>query len=246
MFASLKELPCPPLSHAPVLVSVIVPALNEAGYIERTIASVEKQAGPTEVIVVDGGSTDATAARAAARGARVVAAPKGRARQMNAGAARARGDVLLFLHADTTLPDGALAAVRHALSTGKEMDASVRAGTFCLRFDRDGWLLRLYALATRLVRWRRFCYGDRGLFVRRAAFEAVGGFPDWPIFEDLELADRLHQHGAFCYLPLAVTTAARRFERTGPLRQQLQNLALWAHYLLGTDPEAVASRYRYD
>ncbi|PSQ77577.1 MAG: glycosyl transferase [Bacteroidetes bacterium QH_8_67_23] len=234
----------PPLSHAPVLVSVIVPALNEAGYIERTIASVEKQAGPTEVIVVDGGSTDATAARAAARGARVVAASQGRARQMNAGAARARGDVLLFLHADTTLPESALAAVRRTLFDGGNGTA-VQAGTFRLRFDRNGWLLRLYAFATRL-RWRRFCYGDRGLFVRRAAFEAVGGFPDWPIFEDLELADRLHQHGAFRYLPLAVTTAARRFERTGPLRQQLQNLALWAHYLLGTDPEAVASRYRYD
>jgi rSAM/selenodomain-associated transferase 2 len=227
-----------------VLVSVIVPALDEAGYIERTIASVEKQAGPTEVIVVDGGSADATAARAAARGARVVAASQGRARQMNAGAARARGDVLLFLHADTTLPESALAAVRRTLFDGGDGTA-VQAGTFRLRFDRNGWLLRLYAFATRL-RWRRFCYGDRGLFVRRAAFEAVGGFPDWPIFEDLELADRLHQHGAFRYLPLAVTTAARRFERTGPLRQQLQNLALWAHYLLGTDPEAVASRYRYD
>jgi rSAM/selenodomain-associated transferase 2 len=227
-----------------VLVSVIVPALDEAGYIERTIASVEKQVGPTEVIVVDGGSADATAARAAARGARVVAASQGRARQMNAGAARARGDVLLFLHADTTLPESALAAVRRTLFDGGDGTA-VQAGTFRLRFDRNGWLLRLYAFATRL-RWRRFCYGDRGLFVRRAAFEAVGGFPDWPIFEDLELADRLHQHGAFRYLPLAVTTAARRFERTGPLRQQLQNLALWAHYLLGTDPEAVASRYRYD
>jgi GT2 family glycosyltransferase len=163
---------------------------------------------------------------------------------MNAGAARARGDVLLFLHADTTLPESALAAVRRTLFDGGDGTA-VQAGTFRLRFDRNGWLLRLYAFATRL-RWRRFCYGDRGLFVRRAAFEAVGGFPDWPIFEDLELADRLHQHGAFRYLPLAVTTAARRFERTGPLRQQLQNLALWAHYLLGTDPEAVASRYRYD
>jgi rSAM/selenodomain-associated transferase 2 len=230
-----------------VLVSVIVPALNEAGYIERTIASVEKQAGPTEVIVVDGGSTDATAARAAARGARVVAASQGRARQMNAGAARARGDVLLFLHADTTLPESALAAVRRTLFDGGDGTA-VQAGTFRLRFDRNGWLLRLYAFATRL-RWRRFCYGDRGLFVRRAAFEAVGGYPDWPIFEDLELADRLHRRsgpGGFRYLPLAVTTAARRFERAGPLRQQFQNLTLWTHYLLGTDPEAVAHCYRYD
>ena len=234
----------------PRTVSIVVPALNEAGYVERTIRSGQRQEGPLEVVVADGGSTDATPARAAAEGARVIAAPKGRARQMNAGAARARGDVLLFLHADTTLPDGALAAVRHALSTGEETDASVRAGTFCLRFDRDGWLLRIYALATRLVRWRRFCYGDRGLFVRHDVFEQIGGYPDWPIFEDLELAGRLHhftdENGGFRYLPMAVTTAARRFEREGPLRRQLQNLVLWTRYLLGVDPEAVAHRYRYD
>ncbi|PSR00409.1 MAG: glycosyl transferase family 2 [Bacteroidetes bacterium QS_9_68_14] len=171
-----------------------------------------------------------------------MAAPPGRARQMNAGAARARGDALLFLHADTTLPEGALAAVRRALAGGAQ------AGIFRLRFDRETPLLHFYAWATRL-RWRRFCYGDRGLFVRHGAFEAVGGYPDWPIFEDLELADRLHERfgpDRFRYLPLAVTTAARRFERAGPLRQQFQNLRLWTRYLLGTDPEAVAHRYCYD
>lgn len=227
----------------PRTVSVIVPALNEAGYVGRTLRSVHEQEGPREVIVADGGSTDATPALAAAEGARVIAAPRGRARQMNAGAARARGDVLLFLHADTTLPEGALAAIRRAL-----VEPGVQAGTFRLRFDREGPLLRFYAWATRL-RWRRFCYGDRGLFVRRDVFEKIGGYPDWPIFEDLELADRLHQHAGregFRYLPGAVTTAARRFEREGPLRQQLQNFALWARYLLGADPEAVAPRYRYD
>ena len=228
----------------PRTVSIVVPALNEAGYVERTIRSGQRQEGPLEVVVADGGSTDATPARAAAEGARVIAAPKGRARQMNAGAARARGDVLLFLHADTTLPEGALAAVRGALA-----EPGVRAGTFRLRFDREGPLLRFYAWATRL-RWRRFCYGDRGLFVRHDVFEQIGGYPDWPIFEDLELAGRLHhftdENGGFRYLPMAVTTAARRFEREGPLRQQLQNLVLWTRYLLGVDPEAVAHRYRYD
>lgn len=226
-------------------VSAILPMLNEADYIEQTLQSVQAQDGPTEVIAVDGGSTDDTPARAASTGARVIAAPKGRARQMNAGAARASGEVLLFLHADTTLPEGALGAVRQTLA-----NPAAEAGTFRLRFDRQGTLFSLYAFATRL-RWRRLCYGDRGLFVRRSVFEALGGYPDWPIFEDLELADRLHrQQGDFCYLSETVTTAARRFTRVGPLRQQLRNAKLWTRYLCSTDPattaQQVAPRYRYD
>ena len=224
----------------PPTVSVVIPTLNEAKYVEHTLASVEIQSGPKEVIVVDGGSTDDTPECAARQGARVITARQGRARQMNAGAARARGDVLLFLHADTTLPPDALASVWQALS-----DPRVQAGTFRLRFDRDHWLLRFYALATHL-RWRRFCYGDRGLFVRRTAFETLGGYPDWPLFEDLELADRLHRYGSFRYLPLTVTTAARRFVREGPLRQQVRNFVLWTHYLCGGRPEAAAPYYRYD
>lgn len=234
-----KNTPASPHPRTPARISVVIPALNEAGYIGRTLCSVEKQRGPKEAVVVDGGSTDGTPARAAAAGARVIAAARGRADQMNAGAARTHGSVLLFLHADTTLPEGALAAVRRALS-----DRQTDAGTFRLRFNRQTPLLRLYGLATR-IRWRRFCYGDRGLFVRRRVFEAVGGYPDWPIFEDLELAGRLHRGGRFRYLPLEVTTAARRFERNGPLRQQLHNFLLWSRYLLGADPQAAACRYRY-
>lgn len=222
-----------------MLVSVIIPTLNEAAYIEATLDALHRQDGPLEVIVVDGGSTDGTAALAASY-VTVLHTPQSRARQMNAGAKHATGDALLFLHADTRLPPNGTALIRRTLArSGSE------AGIFRLSFDRDAPLLRFYALCTHLP-WVRLCFGDRGLFVRRETFEAVGGFPDWPVFEDLELAARLHQRGGFTYLSEAVTTSARRFERYGMARQQLRNLRLWLHYCLGTPPEHVAHLYAYD
>lgn len=226
----------PPPAH---LISVVIPTLNEARRIEATLEAVAAQAGPAEVLVADGGSTDETAARAEGR-ARVLTAPPGRAVQMNAGAAQARGDVLLFLHADTLLPPDGLEAIRRALA-----DPHVQAGTFRLRFDRETPLLRFYSLCTRLP-FPHFCFGDRGLFVRRAAFEAVGGFPPLPIFEDLEMVRRLVRRGGFRYLEPAVITAARRYEAHGPLRQQLRNAGLWLRYLAGTDPRRLAPLYTYD
>ena len=219
-------------------VSVIIPALNEAAYIEATLASVEAQAGPREVIVVDGGSTDATPTLAA-RHATVHRSPPSRAGQMNHGAARASGEVLLFLHADTQLPPGTLDHIRACLRP-----ADAEAGTFRLRFDRETPLLRFYSFCTRLP-LPRLCFGDRGLFVRRRVFEALGGYPEVPLFEDLELVRYLHRRGGFRFLPQAVTTAARRFHDAGPLRQQLRNAYLWGHYLLGTDPRQLAHLYRY-
>ncbi len=224
----------------PETISVIIPTLNEAACIERTLLSVQLQEEPAEIIVVDGGSTDGTPEYAALH-ATVLEARRGRASQMNAGAAHATGHVLLFLHADTYLPPDALTAVRRTLA-----DPRAEAGTFRLAFDRQTPLLRLYELAARLP-WVRLCFGDRGLFVRRAAFEAAGGYPRrWPIFEDLELAARLDARGGFRFLPQAVTTSARRFCRHGALRQQLRNLRLWLHYMAGTPPRHVAHRYRYD
>jgi hypothetical protein len=158
---------------------------------------------------------------------------------MNAGAAVARGDVLLFLHADTTLGSEAFSAMERALRRG------ARAGTFQLRFSPSTPILKLYAACTRLP-WPRLFFGDRGLFVTRSAFEAVGGYPDWPIFEDLELVDRLHRHTGVHLLPTAVTTSSRRFQAQGALRQQLLNGWLWLRYLTGTPPRQLADLYRYD
>jgi rSAM/selenodomain-associated transferase 2 len=219
--------------------SVIIPALNEADVIEATIDRVREQA-PHEILVVDGGSTDATRAAAEEAGATVLDAPRGRARQMNRGATVASGDAFLFLHADTLLPPNGLSLIHQTLSA-----SGVEAGTFRLSFDDPTPLLRLYAWCTRWP-WIRICFGDRGLFVRRSAFEAVGGYPDWPLFEDLELAARLQNRGEFRFLSASVTTSARRFHKHGALRQQLRNLYLWTHYIRGTEPERVAHLYEYE
>ena len=219
--------------------SVVIPTLNEAEQIKRTLASVAAQAHPCEIIVADGGSTDATQKRAAGR-AVVIQSGAGRARQMNAGAAQATGDVLLFLHADTHLPPDASQAIAAALA-----DPAAEAGLFRLAFDQDTPLLRFYSFCTR-VPSPRLGFGDRGLFVRRSTFEDVGGFPPIPIFEDLEMVWRLYRRGGLRFLPQRVVTSARRFARHGALRQQLRNLYLWLHYLAGTDPERVAQLYRYD
>ena len=220
-------------------VSVIIPTLNEAALIEGTLANVSAQPGPLEILVVDGGSSDGTCERARSH-ATVLTAPQERALQMNRGAEAATGRALLFLHADTRLPPHGLQAVRNALS-----DPAVDAGIFRLAFDRYTPLLYLYSFCTRLP-WIRLCFGDRGLFARQAAFKAMGGFPEVPLFEDLEMARRLHERGGFRFLPHHVTTAARRFHKNGPLRQQMRNLRLWLHYLAGTDPHRLTHLYPYD
>ena len=219
-----------------VRISVIVPALNEARCIERCLASVRAQRLPAEVVVVDGGSTDATAALAAPQ-ARVLRGPRGRAVQMNAGARACTGDALLFLHADSALHPHALPALAHALR-----DPGVAGGTFTLRFDRDSPALRLYAACTRLP-GRLFHYGDQGIFVRRAVFERLGGFRALPLMEDVDLLDRLRAHGRVALLPYPVTTSARRFARHGPVRQQLRNVALVGLFLMGVSAERLAGWY---
>ncbi len=220
-------------------ISVIIPTLNESVELPRTLRTVYQQRDPYEVLVVDGGSTDTTRAIASAK-ARLLSASRGRARQMNAGAATASGDVFLFLHADTLLPRDAFDAIRVAVRT-----LSAEAGAFRLQFDRSSPLLDFYAWCTR---WPlpHICFGDRGLFVTRAAFEAIGGFPEQPIFEDLAVVRRLYRRGNFRFLRQAVTTSARRFSAAGTLRQQLLNAFLWSRYMMGTPPDDLAPYYRYD
>lgn len=218
-------------------ISIIIPTLNEASVLDRTLRCLLRQEKPFETIVVDGGSRDDTTARAQSWGATVYEAPTGRASQMNWGAERASGDVFLFLHADTLLPPEGLSTIREALE-----EPGTTSGTFRLQFDHPTPLLRFYGWCTRWP-WIRLCFGDRGQFAHRSAFEAVGGFPDWPVFEDLEFAARLSEYGGFRFLDTAVMTSSRRFHRHGPVRQQLLNLYLWTHYMLGTDPERVAHLY---
>jgi rSAM/selenodomain-associated transferase 2 len=214
--------------------SVIVPALDEAARIGACLRSIRAQGGGVEVLVADGGSTDGTAA-IAARQARVVTGARGRGAQMNAGARRSTGDVLLFLHADTVLHPGALAALRDALA-----DARVVGGTFTLRFDHPHPLLRFYGWCTRLP-WLR--YGDQGIFVRRAVFEWLGGFRELPLLEDVDLLKRLRRAGRVAVVDRPVTTSARRFLERGIVRQQLLNGAILAAHAAGVSPERLARWY---
>lgn len=219
-------------------VSIIIPALNEAQCIPDTLASIEKQDTPYEIIVVDGGSEDNTVA-VSAPFATVVSSKRGRANQMNAGAQIAKGDILLFLHADTKIPPNALLHIRESLESGTK-----EAGIFRLRFDQNSALLRFYSYCTR-YKQPRLCFGDRALFVKRTVFNELQGFKPIPIFEDLDLAIRLSKRGRFLYLNEYVTTAARRFEQKGPLKQQLLNTFLWLRYTFGTSPFKLAKYYKY-
>lgn len=221
-----------------MLISIIIPTLNEAAIIERTLLDLRKQASPFEVIVVDGGSDDETVLLAKPH-AQVITSERGRANQMNAGAGAARGEVLLFLHADTLLPENALPDIRNALSS------NMRAGTFRLQFDDSSPLLRFYSFFTRF-KSKHLCFGDRGLFVDAELFRQTGAFAPIPVFEDLEITRRLVQHTRFAFLPTYVTTAARRFKKHGALRQQLLNTFLWTRYMLGAAPQDMASFYTYD
>lgn len=219
-------------------ISVIIPTLDEEQWIEKSLRSVTRQPGGTEIIVADGGSQDMT--RAIARPhARVIEAPRGRAVQMNAGAEYAGGDILLFLHADTRLPEGAFSVIRDKLSS-----PGVEAGTFQLTFDRSSPLLQFYSVCTR-IQTPVLCFGDRGLFVRRNSFNDVGRYPIMPIFEDLELSRRLYDRGGFVFADPAVTTASRRFNRNGLLYQQLKNLLLWSFYMVGGSPHRMTDYYTY-
>ena len=195
--------------------SVVIPALDEAPNLARLLPDLARVCPGAEVIVVDGGSRDETAAVVAGRaGVRLVESARGRARQMNAGARAAGGDVLLFLHADTWLPDGAAAAIARAVAT-----LGVVGGRFDVRFDGRRRVLGMIAwFMNARSRATGICTGDQAIFVRRADFEAVGGYPDIPLMEDIELCRRLKTRGRLAALRDRVTTSARKWEREGPLR----------------------------
>ncbi|MEI7769484.1 MAG: TIGR04283 family arsenosugar biosynthesis glycosyltransferase [Chloroflexales bacterium] len=217
--------------------SVIIPALNEEAGIAGCVAAVRALDPGVEVIVADGGSGDRTPELAEAAGAVVVRAPRGRGPQCNAGATRASGDVLVFLHADTALPAGAFAILRDILA-----DPTIAIAKFRLSFDSRDWLLDI---AARLM-WSDSLltsYGDQGIVIRRGLFDAVGGFPDWPLFEDVHLFELARARTDVHVVPAAVVTSARRFRDNGAIPQLLHDLWLWLQYLLGVSPHEIARRY---
>jgi rSAM/selenodomain-associated transferase 2 len=194
----------------------------------------------TEIVLVDGDSTDLTALIAARwPQVRLVTSRRGRARQMNAGARAAHGDVLLFLHADTLLPDGALAAVEAAV-----MVSGVVAGRFDVRFDSPRRVFRMIAwFMNQRSRWSGISTGDQGIFVCREHFEALGGYPDLPLMEDVELCRRLKRRGRLAALRLSVTTSARKWEREGAVRTILLMWSLRFLYMAGVSPDRLHRWY---
>jgi rSAM/selenodomain-associated transferase 2 len=218
-------------------VSVIIPTLNEESCLAETLRSVRAQ-GPCEVIVADGGSTDRT--RDAAAGADLILdAPRGRAAQMNAGAARASGDVLLFLHADCTLEAGALAQADRCLAR-----RGVAAGCYTMTVRAEGSLYRLIdACAGARVRLTGIAYGDQGLFVRRTLFEHLGGFPPLRLMEDVFLSRRLAAVGRVVVASRRILVSPRRWQRAGLVRQTLRNWTLTALAAGGVHPDRLARFY---
>jgi len=219
-------------------ISVIIPAFNEAGNIEESLRSIPRDPR-LERIVVDGGSSDDTVRRAEPLADRILVTNAGRARQMNAGAAVARGEILLFLHADSRLPAGIPDDLIRTLE-----DPEVAGGAFCLAIDSPRIALRLIAACTNLrARLTRVPYGDQGIFVRKSIFDRLGGFPDQPLMEDLEFARRLKRAGRVVLLPKFVRTLSRRWDREGLVFVTLRNRIFVLLYFLGVSPARLARRY---
>lgn len=224
-------------------VSIVIPALDEERGIAATLSGAIAQAD--DVVVSDGGSRDRTVEIALKMGARVVSGPPGRGPQLNRGAAATHPsggepeDILLFLHADTLLPEGGVELVRQALAGG------AAGGAFEIRFGGSGWVYRLgERIASLRSRFTRLALGDQAIFVRRDRFELLGGFREWPLLEDLDFMLRLRPTGPIAILRPPVTTSVRRFAARGPLRTVLGNWWIWTQFVRGVPPEQLAARYR--
>ncbi|OHB41076.1 MAG: hypothetical protein A2069_02675 [Planctomycetes bacterium GWB2_41_19] len=217
-------------------ISVVIPTLNEESHIEKTLLSVIKQEGDYELYVVDGGSSDNTVA-IARKYACVINSQLGRANQMNAGAKLCTGDILLFLHADTILPDNAFREIRKRVQ-----DDTVVGGSFYIAFDADNFILRGVSFITRF-NFRLFHFGDQGIFVRRNVFQKLHGYKEMPIMEDYEFYKRLGKQGKVILIRMPVISSARRFIRKGVLRQLLINKFVVLTYWAGVDIQTIKRFY---
>ena len=226
-------------SHHPCALSIIVPVLNEVGLISSFLRHLRAQAS-AEIIVVDGGSKDGTAELCESQGDRVLHATGGRAAQMNAGAAVARGEVLWFLHADSELPPRAVESIGRLLADPRQV-----GGCFRLRFPRREWIYRVSdSLGNLGVDVFGFALGDHGIFCRRGSFEKVGGFPPVPILEDAELYRRLRRVGKMEQLRDAIVSSPRRYEMLGLYRTTVYYALILALYVAGVRINTLHRLYR--
>ena len=222
------------------LLSIVIPALNEERSIGALLGDLHALDVPHEVLVVDGGSEDATVRIAEERGARVLRTRRGRGTQLGAGARVASAPTLCFLHADVRLHEPA----RRELATIARTGA---AGAFAFRFriDARGWRYRFIELGTHLrVRLFGLPYGDQGLVVSRTEYDAAGGYADLPLMEDVAIVDRLRRITRVRALRASLPVSARRWERDGPLTRMLRNWRIMIAYRLGASAHQLADRYQ--
>lgn len=219
--------------------SIVVPVLDEADWIEQCLARIHTDFTSCELVVVDGGSTDGTVERAAHR-ARVVHSRRGRGPQLNTGAAATSGEVIWFLHADTRIDPTALGQLQAAMA-----DPGVVGGGLSLRFDRSDPALDYLAWSSN-QRARRLghIFGDQALFVRRRVFDRLGGFADIPVMEDFDLSRRLRRQGRLVLLDAASTASTRRFDAHGTLAMIAFMQYLKLLFVAGADPHRLAARYQ--
>ena len=220
-------------------ISVIMPVLNEAKILEKTLSQLQPELKSHELIVVDGGSTD-TSVGIGKRYGRVITSERGRAKQLNTGAAAATGEILIFLHADIWLESGALAAVVSALSSGYV------GGGFRQKIDGKCFLYRLIEIAGNIRgKYLKVFYGDSGIFLTRTDFEKIGGFPDVPILEEMKFSRDLRRLGKTTLLTPYIHISARRWEARGIVRTTLNNWLITLLYFFGVSPEKLAKLYRH-
>jgi rSAM/selenodomain-associated transferase 2 len=222
-----------------IKISVIVPVLNEENDLNRCLSALVHSANE-ELIVVDGGSADATVSTAREYTDKVISSKRGRGTQMNAGAKEAGGDILLFLHADCVLPEGAFGVVRETLS-----DQRVAAGGFRLSIEHPGLLFRVIERGANLrSALTRLVYGDQGLFMRKETFIKLGGFKNMPLMEDVEISQRLKRTGKIAFVDPPVRTLPRRWLKEGPVYTTLRDWAIaMAYTVFKVRPEKLIKHY---
>ena len=227
-------------AHSELKCSFVIPTFNEAACISPFLKRLQEYFPTAEIIVVDGGSTDGTSKIALERGVIVIESEKGRGIQCNTGAKKATGEILLFLHADTNLPANALSLIASCFK-----DPQRKIAKFQLRFDNSHPLLRSYQI------WTRFdsiftSFGDQCIIVRKSFFEELGGFPNWPLFEDVHFFQLARKKTKIIVLPVYAVTSARRFLKRGIIRTQLLNGWLLLKYVYGVSPQKLNEQYQKD
>jgi rSAM/selenodomain-associated transferase 2 len=220
--------------------SIIIPTLNEEEFLPRVLTNLQKFREEIEIIISDGGSTDNTIKIAENLGAKVCSSKKGKGMQMNRAVQSSNGEVLIFLHADTFLPDDALHLINKYFFNGK-----IDIATFKMKFDSENLLMKIYSWFTRFDSIFT-TFGDQVIVVRRNFFNELGGFPNLPIFEDVEFFRKARKSKTIYKLQSFATTSARRFEKRGILKTQLLNGFYILSYFAGKNPDNIYSKYFKD